>query len=135
MPSTFVNCFTKLLMLPLLGGFPLIVSAATTVTRAEAFAANDAYFAKLNGARAPLEAAVYSNPNGSGVFGGGLPKRAGTNAAKISNPGGSADVRLGGSGGLGHARRNLQGSDIRRSKVGRNQSKKVKDKRMRNLRF
>ena len=75
MPSTTVNCFTLLLVLPMLGGFPLIVSAATTVTRADAFAVTDAYFAKLNGARVPLEAAVYSNPNGSDMQGLLVPTR------------------------------------------------------------
>ena len=76
MPSTTVNCFTLLLVLPMLGGFPFIVSAATTVTRADAFAVTDAYFTKLmNGARVPLEAAAYSNPNGSDVEGLLVPTR------------------------------------------------------------
>ena len=70
MPSTSLNCFP--LPLPLLGGFSLIVSAATAVTLADmyAFGVADAY-------------------------GGGLPKnsRAGTTAAKVANPGGAADVR------------------------------------------
>ena len=70
MPSTSLNCFP--LPLPLLGGFSLIVSAATAVTLADmhTFGTADAY-------------------------GGGLPKnsRAGTTAAKVANPGGAADVR------------------------------------------
>ena len=70
MPSTSLNCFP--LPLPLLGGFSLIVSAATAVTLADmyTFGMADAY-------------------------GGGLPNnsRAGTTAAKVANPGGAADVR------------------------------------------
>ena len=70
MPSTTLNCFPP--PLPLLGGFSLIVSAATAVTLADmyTFGMADAY-------------------------GGGLPKnsRAGTTAAKVANPGGAADVR------------------------------------------
>ena len=70
MPSTSLNCFP--LPLPLLGGFSLIVSAATAVTLADmhTFGTADAY-------------------------GGGRPKnsRAGTTAAKVANPGGAAGVR------------------------------------------
>ena len=70
MPSTALNCFP--LPLPLLGGFSLIVSAATAVTLADmyTFGTTDAY-------------------------GGGRPKnsRAGTTAAKVANSGGAADVR------------------------------------------
>ena len=74
MPSTTVNCFT-LLVLPLLGGFPLIVSAATNVTRADVHAATDVYFAKLNGTNVPHESAVYSTPDGSDVQGLLVPTR------------------------------------------------------------
>ena len=71
MPSTSLNCFP--LPLPLLGGFSLIVSAATAATLADmhTFGTTDAY-------------------------GGGLSKnsRAGTTAAKVATyPGGAAGVR------------------------------------------
>ena len=70
MPSTTLNCFPP--PLPLLGGFSLIVSAATAVTLADTYTFGT-----------------------TTAYGGGLPKnsRAGTTAAKVANPGGAADVR------------------------------------------
>ena len=71
----------------------LKMGRTTTVTHADARATKtDAYKVNVrDDAGVPHDDAVYSNTNGSGVYGGGLP--AGTNAAKIANPGGSADVR------------------------------------------